>query len=293
MDRVYRLAHLSDPHLAPPALPIELSKRALSALSWRMKRRHRHLSWVVEALTTDLLQQAPDHIAVTGDLTNFGTEAEFRAGADWLGGLGRPEAVSFVPGNHDAMVASAWPRGQAVLAPYCTGDDGAMGMPWLRRRGGLALIGVSSAVATVPFSAAGALGPAQVDRVWALLRQTREEGLCRVLLIHHPPGEGVIARKALRDRAALCAVMAREGTELVLHGHLHRAALGSVLGPDGPIPLIGAPSASMRPRGHEDAGAWRMLAISRAATGWRMTLVERGLDASRAVVERARFEIVL
>ena len=47
-----------------------------------------------------------------------------------------------------------------------------------------------------------------------------------------------------RDGGALREVLAREGAELVLHGHTHRTRLGSLPGPAGAIPVVGARSAS-------------------------------------------------
>ena len=67
------LAHVSDLH----ATPVEvrrvadfLGKRALGWLSWRLRRRHHHRPEALEALAADLRATAPDHTAVTGDVTN-------------------------------------------------------------------------------------------------------------------------------------------------------------------------------------------------------------------------------
>jgi 3',5'-cyclic AMP phosphodiesterase CpdA len=56
-----------------------LGKRALGWLSWKLRRRHAHRSEVLEALIADLRKTAPDHVAVTGDLTNVSLEDEFGA----------------------------------------------------------------------------------------------------------------------------------------------------------------------------------------------------------------------
>ena len=49
------------------------------------------------------------------------------------------------------------------------GDDGAGGFPFVRRRGPLALIGLSTAVPTAPFMATGRLGDAQLARLGEML----------------------------------------------------------------------------------------------------------------------------
>ena len=135
-----------------------------------------------------------------------------------------------IPGNHDALVPGAWEEGAAAWRPFWQGDDTAAAQdvahafPTLRRRGPLALVGVSSAIASAPGLAVGAVGEDQLHRLAALLRRTRGEGLCRVVLVHHPPLDGTVrARKRLTDAAALRAVLERDGVELVLHGHSHRS----------------------------------------------------------------------
>ena len=76
----YTLAHLSDPHLPPLPKPrlIELAgKRALGYVNWTRNRHKYQRREVLDALVTDVRAQAPDHIAVTGDLVNLALEAEF------------------------------------------------------------------------------------------------------------------------------------------------------------------------------------------------------------------------
>jgi hypothetical protein len=50
--------------------------------------------------------------------------------------------------------------------------------------------------------------------------------------------------RGLRDRAQLAGVLARVGCELVLHGHEHRDLRRELVGPTGPIPVIGVGSAT-------------------------------------------------
>ena len=70
----FTLAHLSDPHLPPlPAARLRdlASKRALGYLNWTRNRHKYHRREVLDALVADMRAQAPDHIAVTGDLVNL------------------------------------------------------------------------------------------------------------------------------------------------------------------------------------------------------------------------------
>lgn len=284
MSNTLVLAHLTDPHLplGRPSLLQLLSKRGLSYANWLRSRQNLHRPEITARIVADLKAADPDFIAMTGDLVNFSLEQEFAAGAEWLSALGTPERVGVVPGNHEAMVPGFSDRMTRHWSGYVRGDDGRPGFPWLRRRGGVALIGLSSAAATLPFMATGTIGDAQLAAVAGLLAETAREGLCRVILIHHPPTPITRRRKSLTDRAALCRVIAAEGAELVLHGHTHRADLSWIDTAAGRIPVIGAPASGMRPGSGHDEGAWRRLEISRHAVGWRLFLRERrvGVDGS-------------
>ena len=120
------LAHLSDPHLTgldSIRWPQLLNKRMSGYLSWQRRRRHIHTPDRLALLVRDLQQQAPDHIAVTGDLTQLGTPAECTTALQWLQALGSPERVSVVPGNHDTYVQAPWSATVGLWRDYMEGVD--------------------------------------------------------------------------------------------------------------------------------------------------------------------------
>ncbi|ABL00345.1 metallophosphoesterase [Pelobacter propionicus DSM 2379] len=242
------LAHLSDPHLSPlPGVhPRDLlNKRLLGYFSWYRRRRHIHCPHVLDALLNDLAQAAPDHVAITGDLTNLGLPDEFRQAARWLERVGSPARVMVVPGNHECYVAAPWRETFGRWADYLAGDgavaDGVY--PRLRVRGGVALIGLSTARPSLPFMAVGSLGKEQLDRLEDLLEQTGRRGLLRVVLLHHPPVPGSIAwRKRLTDASGFAAVIGRQGAELILHGHAHVSMERELVA--GTVPVFGVSSSS-------------------------------------------------
>src|ERR1700723_1702754 len=139
----FTLAHLSDPHLAPlpaPRLRELANKRALGYLNWKRNRNKFHRRDVLDALVSDIQTQAPDHIAVTGDLVNLALEAEFAQAAAWLERVGEPDRVTVIPGNHDAYVRATRHRFADSWREYL-GDDAQAGgvgpssFPFVRRRG--------------------------------------------------------------------------------------------------------------------------------------------------------------
>jgi 3',5'-cyclic AMP phosphodiesterase CpdA len=298
---VFVLAHLSDPHLAPlppPHLGELASKRLLGYLNWVRKRRAIHRRDVLAAIVADLHAAKPDHIAVTGDLVNIALPAEIANAAHWLEALGPPAQVSLVPGNHDAYVPGAIAQCTDVWAPYVTGDAaGAANIrslddafPFLHIRGQVALIGVSTAVATGPFLATGRLGARQTTRMSALLAATADR--FRVVLIHHPPHVGPKSRfKRLVDAAAFREAITNVGAELVIHGHDHVRSLDYIDGPRGRVPVIGVPSASAAFGKDHDPAGYNLYRIDGRPGAWTCAVERRGLDAHGAVTTCERFTV--
>ena len=284
----FTLAHLSDPHLPPlPAVQFRdlLGKRALGYLNWTRNRHKYQRRDVLDILMSDMRAQAPDHVAVTGDFVNLALEAEFEPARKWLETVGSPDHVSIVPGNHDAYVRATRHLFAETFGSYLGGDDGSYGgdpFPFLRRRGPLALIGVSSAVPTPPLSATGSLGRDQLNALDRLLGQLSRQPLFRVLLIHHPLRSDSRAKR-LTDSSDLCALLKRHGVELILHGHDHIHSTMWLDGPDKSIPAIGVPSASALAHGRYPAAAYNLFSIERDGDAWQCRQTVRGIDGELRV----------
>jgi 3',5'-cyclic AMP phosphodiesterase CpdA len=279
---MFVLAHLSDPHLGPlprPRLSELAGKRAAGFFNWRRKRHRIHRADVLARITTDLKGQAADHIAVTGDLVNISLAGEYAPASAWLATLGPPRDVTLVPGNHDAYVRAAASYPQLHWGEYMRGDDaGETAFPFVRLRGPLVLIGLSTAVPTAPFLATGHLGREQIAMLAAALERYGREGLFRVVMMHHPPiSKPARHFKRLVDGGEFRAALARHGAELVIHGHDHVHSLIELEGPQRRIPVVGAPSASaVAPGGHDGAG-YNLYRIDGGGGGWRCEAIRRGL----------------
>jgi 3',5'-cyclic AMP phosphodiesterase CpdA len=296
---MYVLAHLSDPHLGPLPRPnvLELAGKRLGGfINWHRNRRRVHLTAVLDRIVHDLRTLSPDHVAVTGDLINLSLAAEFASARLWLERLGPPQDVTLVPGNHDAYVRSKAGHPQRHWADYMRGDGTASdnsGFPFVRCRGPVALIGLSTAVPAPPFRATGRLGAVQLERFAELASRLGRKGAFRVVLLHHPP----VTRPEwyhdrLIDGAAFLDVLKQHGAELLLYGHEHVHSLRWFDAPS-PIPAIGVPSASAGVGGQYDPAAYNLYAIHGSPGAWQCEMISRGLSHDgESIIELKRCSLV-
>jgi len=242
-----RFAHTSDIHLldlqgvAPWRY---LNKRLTGRLNLALRRSKKHDSSLFDHATRKAVEVGAERLVITGDLTNLALEPEFALVRSKLDALPVPSTV--IPGNHDTYtrgsVAAA--RCETFLGHHMEGErEGEHRYPFVQRFEGVALIGLSTGIATRPFRAVGRLGPGQLSRLATVLATLRAEGRARVILIHHPvlPGESG-PHKELLDLEEFGAVVAQHGAELVLHGHEHRRIDGALPGPEGEAVVHGIAS---------------------------------------------------
>jgi 3',5'-cyclic AMP phosphodiesterase CpdA len=294
---MFTLAHLSDPHIGPiltPRLREILNKRGLGLINWYRKRhRHHHID-VLNAIVHDMHAQQPGHIALTGDLVNISLDSEFENAAKWLDTVGKPQDVTLTPGNHDAYVRRVARHAAQHWGDFMRGDDGS-DFPFVRRRGPLALIGLTTSVPSGPLMATGRLGGEQIAKLAEILLSLSREPVFRVVLIHHPPvpnkGHHM---KRLTDAPMLRAILAEHGAELLLHGHNHEQQLVWLDGPQGQrVPAVGVPSASAIISDHDEPAAYNLYRIGGAPGAWECEMISRGLRAGHeGVTELMRKKLI-
>jgi len=293
---MFTLAHLSDPHIPPlpEASPLELiGKRITGYMNWKLRRGAHHSRQVLDVLTRDLLAHEPDHIAVTGDLANLSLAPEFSTGRKFLQSLGDGKRVSVIPGNHDAYVRGADKIYLDAWREYLAGDTpGTYPFPYLRRRGPIALIGLSSAVPTLPFFASGRIGSAQMDRFAAMMDELPREQCFRIALLHHPPAGKRPKLKELDDAEDFRGAIARLGAELILSGHDHIAAVNEIPGLERPVPVVQVPSASATPGDPRGGGAYNLYRIGGTPGNWNCEMETRGVTATGAVQTLAKKDLL-
>ncbi len=294
---MFVLGHISDPHLGPlpSARMRELAgKRAIGFVNWHRRRKTIHRGEVLSRIVSDLKAQRPDHIAVTGDILNIALPGEFAPSRVWLDAVGPAHDVTFVPGNHDAYVRKAAREWHSHWGDFMKGDStGPDQFPFVRRRGDIALVGLSSAVPTAPFMATGALGVQQLAALSEILDRLGAQGAFRVILIHHPPVTKPQHRfKRLMDADRFRAALQRHGAELVLHGHDHMHSVVYLDGPQTRIPAVGVPSASAA-GGEGDPAAYNLYRIDKGANGWCCEAITCGFrHGSDTIAEITRRDLI-
>ena len=281
----FTLAHLSDAHIGP--LPHArrrdlFGKRITGYINWKRGRAKAHDMDVLAAVVTDMRDQAPSHVAMTGDILNIGLPGEFPLAAAWLETLGPAGSeVSFVAGNHDAYTRGSLPTLARTFAPWTQSDStGKPGYPFLKERDGVALIGLCSGVPRAPFIASGRLGHLQREVCEDLLAEAGRRGLARVVMLHHPPKidepTGHLAR-GLSDHQSFRAMIARVGADLIIHGHNHKLSVDHMPGQAKLVPVVGVPSASAVKGGLRNRAGYHLFSIERDNEQVRIGARARGL----------------
>lgn len=247
-----RFLHASDIHLLDlSGVPLwrYFNKRATGWVNLALKRGKSHDGDLFDRIVQEAHTHGADRIVVTGDLTNLALEPEFALVRERLDGAGLP--VTVIPGNHDVYTRGSYRKGrfEAFLGHHQKGDrEDGQTYPFVQRYDGVALVGVSSAIPSLPLHAVGRVGPDQLARLDRVLEGLGQEGLARVVLIHHPVTPGVSkVRHDLLDLDAVGEVLRRRGAELVLHGHEHKLLQTELPGPEGTVvPVHGISSGTSK-----------------------------------------------
>ncbi|MBY0561749.1 metallophosphoesterase [Hyphomicrobium sp.] len=291
MTETFTLAHFSDVHL-PPVFGSRWqywnAKRVLGYLNWLRKRRRVHQGEIADKLIADATALRVGHIVITGDLINLGLPSEYEAALDWLKSIDSPENVTVIPGNHDIYSSLYGDPGVARWAEYMGGENDTLAFPFVRRVGPIALIGLNSAVETPPFFASGRVGAHQLEITGEQLTALGEEGIVRVVLIHHPPLPNLAPpRRALSDAAHFAHLLERGDAELVLYGHNHKTRVDWLRSRTKSIPVVGVASASAAvTHGEEPLASYNLFTFFKSENGLRIRHVVRGIDAPDSPVRK-------
>ncbi len=301
-NAMFKLAHFSDIHLGPlPDVTFRqlASKRVTGYINWRRNRRLNLDHGIIDRITDDMLAQEPDHVALTGDLVNLALDKEIEAAKLWLEGLSSPENVTVVPGNHDAYVPGALDKAVKAWGSYMAGDGkrppkDRHAFPFVRERGPIALVGVSSARATAPFLASGYFTKKQAKATRRLLEEAGKKGLFRVVMIHHPPIRGATgAHKRLYGIRRFQKMIRKVGAELVLHGHTHLPTVHHIEGPEGAnVPVVGVAAAGQAHGGSKPPAHYNLFEIDGEAGNWSIRHSRRGATGKGEAVAELYSQVI-
>jgi 3',5'-cyclic AMP phosphodiesterase CpdA len=262
-----RIAHFSDLHLLSldGVGPLRfLNKRLTGYANLRLKRGSIHRSAYVRAIAKEISRRGIEHVVITGDLTNLALEPEFELAREVIrDDLGLDASrVSVVPGNHDVYTSGSQKklRFSMYCADYIASDLPLLSVsvpagrfPFVKLRGPVAIIGLSSAVTRPPFVAAGHLGRSQLHALSCILDHPEVRKRTPVIAIHHPIHNPASRMKSLMeglsDARELTAILQGVKRGLILHGHLHRRIHRDLMTRDGAMSSVGATSASLH---HDD-----------------------------------------
>lgn len=236
-----RLLHCSDLHLTHDYFSTPLRelgwRRSVALLELKFGGRARSYAGAAPTLAQillDLGRHQAEHLLISGDLTAYAMESEFRAAREALSPLcGEKRNCTVVPGNHDLYTPEVKTSGlferyfgpllQSDLPSYCREGP----YPFVRLLGEeAAVIGLCSArVPPLPGLSCGFIGRRQLQGLEELLVDSSLAHRAVLVAVHHAP----LSRSGKRDRLHHGLLDARALFRLVrgprfavLHGHIHQ-----------------------------------------------------------------------
>lgn len=211
-----------------------------------------------------------DLTAITGDVTQYGHEAEFDAAQAWVTAL--PHPVLMTPGNHDTPWAGMFDRLFQPFERYerrfgpawSGGYDG----PGLAARTFNTARGIQVRLNWSKGQASAAHARAVADSLKPVAA-----GVLRVALCHHPLMEVVGGPMTARVRGGgrAAGILTRGGVDLVLTGHVHTPFALPLPCDDGKSYSVGAGTLSVRERGMPPGFniiEWDQETVTVTAQGW-------------------------
>jgi 3',5'-cyclic AMP phosphodiesterase CpdA len=171
---------------------------------------------VLEALVTLSLQQRPDVVILSGDITQRARPEQFHDARAFTSRLGAP--VLAIPGNHDIALFDVMAR---LFNPYAR-YSAAFGADLEPVYSSKDLLVVCVNTTRRYRHIHGEVFDLQIDRVSALLGSARAEQL-RVVVVHQPIAvlHAEDVPNLLRGHRRALQRWAAAGADLVLGGHIH------------------------------------------------------------------------
>lgn len=234
-----KIVHLTDLHVQTrPSLRELHGKRLLGTANlYVLGRRAKFTLEVQRAAVRAAVEENPDVVVITGDLTAQALSSEFEAARELIRPLTDRVPVVLLPGNHDTYIRESTPGDsmRAVLGPW-------MGphYPWLHVHDEVQFL-VLETCQPHPLSV-GWTPPEQIPAALALLNDAPRR--FTFLCLHYPLlgrrgepyGPATRALKNARDVEAM--LQQTDAVDAVLHGHEHHGFRVDVPTGGGPVPIL-------------------------------------------------------
>ncbi|MBA6414216.1 metallophosphoesterase [Parahaliea sp. F7430] len=180
---------------------------------------------VRQALLNLALDQMPEHILITGDITQRARRKQFAEARLFIAKL--PAPVMVVPGNHDIPLFNLVARWLKPYANYCATFGPSLEPEY--ESDSLLVVGVNT---SRPYRHVdGEISPEQVERVARRLRQARPEQL-RIVMQHHPVTaiEESDVKNLVVGREQAVPAWVDAGMDILLAGHIHLPYVKAIYG---------------------------------------------------------------
>lgn len=210
-DTQFTLVQISDLHI-----------KAAGQLTYKVVDTYHALQQVTDQINR--MSPSADAVVITGDLTDFGRDDEYRQVRQLLDTLQMPWFA--IPGNHDDRQAFCRAFADKSWCPIP-----APALNWVNDDYPLRLIGLDS---TIPGKPGGSLDAQTLLWLEQTLQQAPDKPT--IVMLHHPPfisGIGHMDRQRLDNPDELHKVISRHPQVIrLLCGHVHRymvSTLGNTL----------------------------------------------------------------
>ncbi|MDY6821031.1 MAG: metallophosphoesterase [Deferribacterota bacterium] len=273
-----RIAHLSDLHInnvSKITYKELFSKRLCGYCFWKSKKHKLFDYFIFDEIKKDIGLEKPDHIVITGDLTQLCTASEFKKARNYIQTLGANENITIIPGNHDFYTFAGKSLFYKEFCDFFSVNnyiDTKNYLPFVKIIGNCAIIGINSAVVTPPFFSYGHLKKSQLEHLGLILKKL-QYSYFNILLIHHPPIKGIIYKtKSLLNSRELIRILETGSINLVLHGHIHRFNLSYFNYRETNIPIISAPAMAFKSNIGIRSGGYNMYKLYNCDKKWKIDL---------------------
>lgn len=188
-----RIAHISDLHIFEPSsikLSGLLSKRITGLFNLYTFRKNKYSFNVFQRLVDDIIDENPDHVICTGDISNLALDSEFEKAKNILQLIGGYRKLSVIPGNHDYYTAGAVRsrRFESYFFPYMFKHFSDLDVnlyPYIKEVGNVVIAGLCSAINTLPLLAYGRIDHKQIGKLIEQLSKPRYDNKFKILIFHH------------------------------------------------------------------------------------------------------------